>query len=224
MRERDTADRWQAGSSPARRPQMATQTDAQPSDEAVRPDDGPTWLSLTRRQTLGAIGGAVLAGLGYASAQGQQPVGGDTIIAGGDYEVPKRALACQGTLRELYVVVHLEDAPEIEATPAVIVSLLEGTRIDPGTGSVASTETIQTNLAAVHVAQSLSDVSVTDTPALVMTVEDGDRLVVDGEPHQRSGLGSVERLWGGPTLSDVPASSSEPAAAFTQTDGNRVFV
>lgn len=191
------------------------------SDASLK--DGKTWVQLSRRQALTGIGGAVLAGLGYVTAADHATVAADGVVAGGNFEVPSHTLQCFGTLRSIYVTSRLNHAPAL-TPPGVVVSLLEGTRIDPGTGGESSTDTVRTNLAAVYVGQSLADMSVTHAPALVMTVEDGDRLVVDGEPHQRGGLGGAKRLWGGASLSDVPSSLAEPAAAFTKNNGNRVYV
>lgn len=189
------------------------------------PDDGRLWVDLSRRQVLtGGVGAAVALGLGYASGATQQTIGGDEVVGGSNFEVRRQKLRMGGTLRELYVVARLEHVPEIANAPAYVVSLLDGNRIDPGTGSESSTNTIRTNLAAVHVAQSLADVNVTDAPALVMTKDDGDRLVVSGKPHQRSKVAGADRLWGGPSINDVPSTSRKPAAAFTRDNGNRVYL
>lgn len=204
------------------------QDDPLGKNQAVGEDgSGRLHVDLTRRHVLGALAGTVATGLGYrAAAADQETVGGDKIVAGGSYTVPSHTFQQDGTLRELYVAVRREHIPDVKTPPSLAYTLFDGPRLAPGTGGESSTSGVRTNLAELHVAETYSGVTVNNAPALIVTRESPAlRVVVDGESHQRSGLGGgTEQVNAAPTLDDLPSSPPTPTLECAKDGGTRVNV
>lgn len=131
-----------------------------------------------------------------------------------------RTLRAEGTVNELFVVTTPEELPDVERPPSVAWTLTEGLFVDPGSGHELTTDTIRTNVAEVHLAETLSEIEVERRPALVSTREEGPRLLVGCRPPGGEVLGgNVTRLDAAPKNTDLPDPGAGPSAGWTLEDG-----